>query len=366
MRLLNDTKTASYQNKNSYNPIRNHANPSNDEGSQAVHVGLIQKKQVDASLKPSEPRRTFCIELSLDFYRFHIFGSLAYLCKKKDSTFFFVQLLVTVAYYLFLLFVLANLVSYKNLVWTEAWTVAVSIIVSLVITLIVMMTINYRLLSYQLKQPDSFTLNQALLQAQPNEEDLEALEFTHKSQRCGIFDFIGVLMVIVFFILGIVAAYDLWFLSGTEAGWVLLSFLITIIVDLFLLRPLSITIVATVRATYFKSVDPTGAEFDLRTMVGSSAQNNLRSNEEQGGLNDGDSTKIQNDGRKLTTAAKTGHDLEEKDLTEVKIVTNEDGTKLVEGGIEAYAIMNNDPKAKNAPVNGKVEATGIIIIKGLT
>lgn len=288
---------------------------------------LIQVKKVDTKQTTSKARKFCCIELRLDFQRFHLFGSMINWCKEKDSTLFFVQLLVTTAFYLFLLFVLANLVNYQNLVWTETWTVAVSIIVSLMITLILMITVNHYLLSYQRKKQAASDKNrgkgdETIIQEQkekPEDLDLEALNFAQKSHKCGIFDFLCILMIIFFFLVGIVAAYYIWFLTASEAGWILMSFVITIAVDLLVLRPIAIIMVAIVRSTYNKSVDPTGVGY-------------------QAGLLDG--------------AEKAGIG---KSINRLRIKTNEDGTKFLEGDVETVAVTNNNPKTRKTLAPGSLE-----------
>jgi len=131
-----------------------------------------------------------------------------------------------------------------------------------------MMTVNHFLLVYQRKRQttsvkEQGTANEAAVKEHIEEQQgLEALTFTQQSQKCGIFDFLCMLMVKFFFIAEIVAAYDIWFFSSLEAGWILLRFLLTILVDLFILRLITIIIVAAVRSTYFKSVDPTGAGYE--------------------------------------------------------------------------------------------------------
>ena len=71
-------------------------------------------------------------------------------------------------------------------------------------------------------------------------DDIQALEFAHVLHKCGISDLIVLLLLIFTFLAAGVTTYKSWYLSKTEAGWILYCFFIGLGMDLFVLRPISI------------------------------------------------------------------------------------------------------------------------------
>ena len=244
-----------------------------------VKENFIVHQQADKSSyarRRDSIKRSYCAQLCYDFERFHLLGSLLSYCKTKDSTLLFLQMLVTMALYIFLLFLITMLVDKSHLVWTTPWTVGVSIVVSLLVTLIIVIAITHMLLSREQKTSGLLARSpvRRRLSASDTEyvryddEDMLALDFVEKTHRCGVFDLIGILLVIFFFIVCIIAASRLWYMTATQTAWVLWTFLLTVAVDLLLLRPIAILIASTLRTTYLKSANAKrGGEAGVKSAV---------------------------------------------------------------------------------------------------
>lgn len=347
-----------------------------EDPSKSSKISAKQKKYVASSPRRgtrTSEKRTWCSSLAFDFERFHIFGSLVSWCRTKDPTFFFLQLLITMALYLFFLFILALLVYNDQLVWIQAksWTVVVSIVLLLLITLITMLIISYFILSrrsiaeiYKVKRENdqSVSARSNVYYEKNIERDLEALDFLEKSKKCDIFDLIAILMLMFFFVCAIVACTRVWFMSNDQALWVLRSFGIAILSDLFILRPLAIIIIRLINSTYSKAVGPSGSQLESQirqeleqnaglTPENSNSNRRLQSEcmsleEDQEGIDIKEFKSMQAKHSYLTRVGLGDKDGTAKNLVDVRIFTDEDGYKVVEGNMQTFAVENNDPKSK--------------------